>query len=68
MPTVIVLEIVADDLDFGLLVLRPVVGGGPVFERELDGGDDIVPASGNKNSVILAGVLGANLVVNSMIS
>ena len=42
MPAVIVLKVVADDPDFGFLVLRPVEGGGGLsLERELAGGDDI---------------------------
>ena len=42
MPAVIVLEIVADRGDFGLLVTRPVVGRGRIVgEREPSGRDDI---------------------------
>ena len=49
MPAVIVLEIVADRGDFGLLVTRPVVGRGRIVgEREPSGRDDIDKIIGDR--------------------
>ena len=53
MPAVIILEVVADNADFGLFVQRPVVGSGRLaVERELSGGNDIDEIVGDRSALL----------------